>query len=249
MDGLPQSATGQASLITGKAVPQMIGKHWGPKPNRETQSVLDEGTLFSTLIERGYTAALLNAYPQGYFDGINSGKRMYSAIPHGVTGAGLKLKTRQDLNDGLALSADFTGKAWRDHLGYSDYPVMEENAAGHKLAELTASYDLAFFEYWLSDMVGHRQEEENALALMESFDGVLGGLLEAWDDQAGLILITSDHGNMEDMGTRRHTAAQVPGLVIGAPELRTKFFEDLNSLADVTPAILQFYPPKITVQL
>ena len=59
--GLPQSATGQASLITGKNVPQRVGKHWGPKPNRETAAVLDEGTLFSTLVERGYKAALLNA--------------------------------------------------------------------------------------------------------------------------------------------------------------------------------------------
>jgi len=244
VEGLPQSATGQASLITGKNVPEQIGRHWGPKPNKDTGAVLDEGTIFSTLIERGYRATLLNAYPQGYFDGINSGHRMYSAIPHGVTGAGIRLKTREDLNNGRALAADFTGKAWRDHLGFKDYPVMEEREAGHKLAELATSYDFAFFEYWLSDLVGHRQEEENAITLLESFDGVFGGLLEAWDDEQGLILITSDHGNMEDLSTRRHTANQVPGLVIGSPELREAFCAGLHSLADVTPAILQFYPEK-----
>jgi hypothetical protein len=242
IDGLPQSATGQTSLITGKNAPERIGKHWGPKPNKETAAVLDEGTLFSTLRERGYNAALLNAYPQGYFDGINSGRRMYSAIPHGVTGAGITLKTRGDLNAGQALSADFTGKAWRDHLGHTDYPVMEELEAGHKLTELATTYDLAFFEYWLSDMVGHRQEEENAITLLESFDGVFGGLLETWDDDEGLILITSDHGNMEDLSTRRHTPNLVPGLVIGSAKLRERFAARLHTLADVTPAILQFYP-------
>jgi bisphosphoglycerate-independent phosphoglycerate mutase (AlkP superfamily) len=66
--------------------------------------------------------------------------------------------------------------------------------------------------------------------------------LEAWDDDAGLILITSDHGNMEDMRTRRHTDNPVPGLVIGAKALRDRFCRDLHSLTDIYPAILQFYP-------
>ena len=28
--------------------------------------------------------------------------------------------------------------------------------------------------------------------------GALGGLFEAWDDERGLLIITSDHGNIED---------------------------------------------------
>jgi 2,3-bisphosphoglycerate-independent phosphoglycerate mutase len=32
--GLPQSATGQASLLTGINVPAKIGYHYGPKPNQ-----------------------------------------------------------------------------------------------------------------------------------------------------------------------------------------------------------------------
>jgi 2,3-bisphosphoglycerate-independent phosphoglycerate mutase len=49
--------------------------------------------------------------------------------------------------------------------------------------------------------------------------------------------VTSDHGNMEDLSTRRHTDAQVPGLLIGSRAARQRFAEDLRSLADVAPAI------------
>lgn len=241
VEGLPQSATGQAALLTGKNVSKIIGRHYGPKPNPPIREVLEEGSVFSILQEKGFSASLLNAYPQPYFDGINSGRRLYSAIPQAVTNAGIQLMTKDDLDNGRALAVDFTGAGWREHLGYDDSPVFSEHDAGVKLAQLTMNYDFAFFEYWPSDYAGHKQDQKSAVSQLESFDVVLGGLLEAWNDEEGLIFLTSDHGNMEDLSTRRHTANDVPGLVIGSEELREKFVEGLNTLADVAPAILQFY--------
>lgn len=240
--GLPQSASGQAALLTGKNIPQIVGHHYGPKPNQEIRQLLQQGSLFSELAQRGYQAALLNAYPERYFLGINSGKRLYSAIPQAVVDAGIALKTTQDLYQGDALSADFTGLAWRTRLKYEDAPLIAEFQAGQRMAQLAFSYDFAFFEYWPSDYAGHRQDEQAAISLLEAFDQVLAGLLQHWDDRHGLILITSDHGNIEDLSTRRHTDNPVPALVIGALELREKFCRELHSLVDVTPAILQFYP-------
>lgn len=242
VERLPQSATGQATLLTGKNVSEIIGKHYGPKPNPDVIDVMRAGSLFSKLKQRGYKTALLNSYPQGYFDSIKSGRRMYSAIPLAVTNAGVKLKTSTDLHNGEAISADFTGEGWRKFFNDEQYPLMTPLEAGKYLGKLTVKYDLAFFEYWPSDYAGHKQDEESALKLLESFDGVLEGLLEVWEDDTGLILITSDHGNIEDLSTRRHTANLVPALVIGGKEMRRKFLSGLKSLADVTPAILQFYP-------
>jgi phosphopentomutase len=71
---------------------------------------------------------------------------------------------------------------------------------------------------------------------METFDQVLAGLTEAWDED-GLILVTSDHGNMEDLSTRRHTDANVPALVIGNKTARDEFTRDLKDLTDIAPAI------------
>jgi hypothetical protein len=239
VDGLPQSATGQATLLTGINVSAEIGYHYGPKPNQEVAAYIRNGNLFSTLSKDGYKSALLNAYPPGYFTGIQSGRRLFSAIPLAVTSAGIPLKTLEDLQEGHALSADFTAQGWRERLQLPETPVLTPKQAGERLANLMNDYDLAIFEYWLSDYAGHHQDMQAAQSLLETFDQVLGGLLEAWDDKRGLILITSDHGNMEDLGTRRHTANPVPALLIGDPIFRQNFAADLTDIIGVTPAILK----------
>lgn len=239
VDGLPQSATGQATLLTGINVSAEIGYHYGPKPNQEVAAYIRNGNLFSTLSKDGYKSALLNAYPPGYFTGIQSGRRLFSAIPLAVTSARIPLKTLEDLQEGHALSADFTAQGWRERLQLPETPVLTPKQAGERLANLMNDYDLAIFEYWLSDYAGHHQDMQAAQSLLETFDQVLGGLLEAWDDKQGLILITSDHGNMEDLGTRRHTANPVPALLIGDPIFRQDFAADLTDIIGVTPAILK----------
>lgn len=65
-------------------------------------------------------------------------------------------------------------------------------------------------------------------------------MLEVWDDEHGLLLLTSDHGNLEDLSTRRHTANPVPGLLIGGLPLRREFARDLHDLTGITPAIYDF---------
>jgi 2,3-bisphosphoglycerate-independent phosphoglycerate mutase len=235
VSGLPQSATGQAMLMTGKNIPAELGYHYGPKPNPAVAAYLKDGTLFSDFIESGKKAVLLNAYPPRYFDGVNSGKRLYSSIPLSVTSAGIPLFRHEDLFEGRAMSADFTGEGWRTMLGYIDAPVMEPFQAGRMLGGLAKEYDFSLFEYWASDYAGHGQEMDTAVRLMETFDGVLGGLIEIWED--GLILITSDHGNMEDLSTRKHTAADVPALVIGDKDARNEFTSELKKLTDIAPAI------------
>lgn len=242
--GLPQSATGQATLLTGYNVPQLNGGHWGPKPNAFITSLLQRENLFRTLVAQGRSAALLNAYPQRYFDAIQSGRRNYSAIPLAVTSAGLPLFNTADLRAGRALSADFTGEGWPEPepppllsapVAGAGLPYTPQ-AAGQKLAEVARGYDFAFFEFWLSDYLGHRGSLEEARGLLERLDAVLGGLLAAWDD-ADLIVITADHGNLEDLSHRHHTANPVPTLVVG--DARREFAEGLTDLTHVAPAVLR----------
>jgi hypothetical protein len=235
--GFPQSATGQAVLLTGINIPNELGYHYGPKPNPEVAAYLNGHTLFSRVTQAGKRAALLNAYPPRYFDGIDSGKRNYSSIPLAVTNAGLPLFTQDDLFSGRALSADFTGQGWRDMLGIPESPVWGPEEAGTRLAALASEYDFSLFEYWASDYAGHKQDMDWAVSQLETFDGVLHGLTEAWNDKEGLILLTSDHGNMEDLSTRRHTAAPVPCLLIGSKTLRSEFTHGLTDLAGIAPAI------------
>ena len=245
VDGLPQSATGQAMLVTGKNISAELGYHYGPKPNPAVAAYLKDDTLFARFTKAGKKAALLNAYPPRYFDGIDSGKRLYSSIPLAGTNAGLSLFTHDDLFAGRALSADFTGEGWRTMLGFPDSPVMNAHDAGRKLAALANEYDFALFEYWASDYAGHKQQMETAVGLMEIFDGVLGGVTERMKDEGGtlrvkdelLVVVTSDHGNMEDLSTRKHTSANVPALVIGEKLARDEFTRAMTNLTHIAPAI------------
>ncbi len=238
--GLPQSASGQATLLTGKNIPALIGEHYGPKPNPPIAELLQGETLFKVFLEKGYRTGLLGAYPPGYFQVIESGRRIFSAIPMAAVNAGVRLMTKEDLYAGRALSAEFTGVGWREHLGFSDAPILSALSAGRLLGTLAQEYEFSFFEFWLSDYVGHKQDMEQALEILQNCDNVLGGLLEVWEDEEGVILLTSDHGNLEDLSTRKHTPNLVPGLVIGSPALRARF-GDIADLTDIAPAVLRLF--------
>ncbi len=239
VDGTPQSASGQASLLTGVNVPARIGGHYGPKPNPPIQQILREDNLFNQVVSRGGTAALLNAYPPRYFEAIDSGRRLYSAIPFAFNAAGLPLMTAEDLQAGRALSVDFTGQGWADQPGFPPAPVYGHEQAGQVLAGLAGQYDLSWFDFWPSDYAGHKQDHERARQILESFDAVLGGLVQAWHGTRRLIVLTSDHGNLEDLSQRMHTRNPVPALLIGPADLRARFAEDLHDLADLQPAVLE----------
>ncbi len=236
--GLPQSATGQAVLLTGLNVPASLGYHYGPKPNADVAHFLQDGGLFGRLAQAGKRVALLNAYPPGYFSAIESGRRMYSAIPLAISQARLPFLTDVDLYAGRAMSADFTGQGWREHLNLPNAPMLAPEQAGRRLAHLAARFDFSFFEYWLSDYAGHKQDASAAVALLEEFDSVLGGLCADWDMSRDLLILTSDHGNLEDLSTRRHTANPVPLLLVGSPAAR-RVFAGLNNITGVAPKIAQ----------
>jgi len=239
MPGKPQSATGQATLLTGLNVPRMIGQHFGPKPNEAIADIIRRGNLFQQVTAAGGAAALLTPYPQRYFDAIQSGHRLYSAVPLAATSAGIPLMTVDDLRAGRAVSPDFTGQAWRDFLGYDDIPLLSLAAAGECIASLASDYAFSFFEHWPSDNSGHRGTLNEAVQHLEVLDMVLGGLINAWDDQAGLLIITSDHGNIEEKSHSRHTMNPVPTILVGPKHVEwAAMVHDLSDIAGVVRTAL-----------
>ncbi len=237
VDGTPQSASGQAVLLTGRNIPQEIGGHYGPKPNPEIADIINANNLFMEVLAKGGKTGLLNAYPPGYFQGIESGRRLYSAIPLALTAAGLALNTSDDLQRGEAISVDFTNEIWSAQPGFPPAPIYSHHEAGIQLASLSRAYDLAWFDFWPSDYAGHRRDMDDAVALLESFDQVLGALIDAWHLDTDLIMLTSDHGNLEDLSQRTHTSNPVPCILIGPSQLRHKLAGQLSTLTDIAPAI------------
>lgn len=233
--GRPQSATGQATILTGRNVPQLVGEHYGPKPNAAVAAIIQQGSLFSEVSQAGGRAALLSPYPQGYFDAIDSGRRLLSSVPLAATSAGLSLMTAEDLRQGQAISPDFTNHAWREHLGYDDMPLLTLAEAGEHLARLASSYDFSFLEHWPSDQTGHRGTLAEAITHLEMIDAFLGGVLAAWDDDSGLLIITSDHGNLEAKDHRQHTLNPVPTILVGRDHAVSA--ATINDLTDIAAVV------------
>jgi len=234
--GRPQSGSSQAAILTGHNVPSMIGEHYGPKPNAAIRQLLDEDNFFIRLRQQGRRAALLDAYPPDLLARIARGKTLPSSIQQAAIAGGAGLLGLDDLRAGRALTPEWTGEEWQQHLKLLDAPLYSPQDAGHKLAALARGYDFAMHSHWMTDYVGHRGDMAAGVRLLERFDGVLAGLLEAWDDSEGLVIVTSDHGNMERIGQRNHTENLVPTLVIGQAR---QIFAGMRALTDLVPLMAQ----------
>jgi 2,3-bisphosphoglycerate-independent phosphoglycerate mutase len=129
---------------------------------------------------------------------------------------------------------------------YDLKPEMSAPEVTAKLCEAIASgtFDLIVVNYANSDMVGHTGELPAAVKAIEAIDACLGRLMTAVKQAGGVLLITADHGNAEQMfdettGQKhtQHTLNRVPALLFNAPaEVRS-----LNDgkLADVAPTMLR----------
>jgi len=245
VDGLPESATGQSALLTGVNVPRMIGTHFGPKPDPRIRAILKNNNLLSRLTEAGLCCRLLNAYPASYFDLIRSGRRLHSAIPLAFDLAGIPLATEEDLIRGNAISADFTGRGWHTRLQYTGTPVLTPHQAGKRMAELALQNDFTVFDHWPTDYAGHFGEMRGAVRLLEMLDRVLGGLVAAMTGTELTVVVTSDHGNIEDLSARGHTRNPVPALILGPPAVREAIAGRMEDLTGFAPAVLELFhiPP------
>lgn len=222
--GLPQSATGQTTLLTGLNGADVMNGHYGPWPGPTLKKTLDEGTVFSEVLAAGGRVALANAFPPGYFRALETGPQRVNVPVYAAQRAGVRLRTPADYAAGRATSADLDGS-------YSGTP-RSLRESGAQLAGLAHDYDLTFFDFWLSDTAGHRWPLERAAELVTKLDGFLAGVIPALGDVT--LLVTSDHGNLEDKTTRSHTRNPVPLLTLGP---QADLFAGAESLLGVAPAL------------
>lgn len=236
--GRPQSASGQAAILTGKNVPALIGEHYGPRPNEAIRNLLAEDNFFIETVRANRTAALIEAYPPRWHDAVNSGKRLRSSYQQAAHVAGLPLFDESHIYSGEALAVDWTGQGWRSELGYTDTPIYTPEDAGRLMVRISRRYHFAFFSHWLTDMIGHRGSMADGVSILQLIDGVMAGVLDEWQDDEGLVIVTSDHGNLEDLSHGKHTENDVPTVVIGAG--KTQFAQGVRTLADLVPQMRDF---------
>lgn len=241
--GLPQSGTGQTALFTGVNAPRLVGKHFGPYPYSTLRPVIEAHSIFTRLVHAGRAACFANAYPQKFFDYIERRKTRMTVTNYSCLTAGIPLRRAEHLHDGVAVSADISGAAWPG-LGHPDIQPITPAQAGERLGRLSATYDFVLFEYWKTDHEGHAQSMDGAVAAMEMIDTMIGGLLATVDPRSTLLVITSDHGNMEDLSTKTHTLNPVPLILAGDGHAVTAqrvlhFGGSAPDLTHILPALME----------
>ncbi len=232
VDGLPQSATGQTTLLTGVNAAAVMGRHYGPWPGPTLLRLIEErGTLFTEAARFG-GAVLANAYPPAYLaamSGAPGGRRQRPNAPtFAAMAAGLELRDLNDYRVGGAAAADLSGERFAE----MDPSLAPHGAAGTAAAllGLAAGAAFTFFDVWPTDALGHAKDFAGATRLLTLLDEVLARLV----GQDVTLVVTSDHGNLEDLDSAQHTYAEVPLLVTGP---RAEAFAGATSLLDVAPAI------------
>ena len=110
VDGLPQSGTGQTSIFCGINAPQFVGKHFGPYPYSTTIPIIKEKNIFLHYKNQNRKAFFANAYPQVFFDYINSGKSRLSVTSLSYLSARMKLNDETDVVKNITLKTEIKNK-------------------------------------------------------------------------------------------------------------------------------------------
>ena len=236
IDGLPQSGTGQATLFTGVNCSALVGRHFGPFPHSATHDILATENVFAKIkrLDALPAPAFLNAYPPRFFEFARKRNR-WTVTTRCCMEADVPVRGLEALRAGHALTADLTGDGWAplDH----DIPVIDEAEAGTRFVTLAHDHALTVFEYFLTDKAGHdRLDDRSAEDVLRSLNGFLEGILDRLDPAEELLLITSDHGNLEDGTRTTHTRHPVPLIAYGQG---AHHFSAADSLTDVTPCIVR----------
>ncbi len=106
----------------------------------------------------------------------------------------------------------------------------------------TKKYDCIILNYANPDMVGHTGNLDAAIKAVETIDTCVGRVLEAVNAQNGVLMITADHGNCEQMIDYKtgephtaHTTNPVPLMLVGMDNAKLKE----GKLADLAPTMLE----------
>lgn len=233
--GLPQSATGQTAILTGVNAAQLIGRHLHGYPSPRLKQVLAEHSIYKKLIARGHSVTFANAYTRRYFE---ARPRFVSCTTVAAETAGLRFRMLEDLVEGRAVSHEFTNRFLIDR-GFEVKSCAPEQA-GMNLARIAAGHSFTLYEHFITDRIGHERNRELSLTMIRAHIPLLTrfirATLEASDLSRQTIIITSDHGNIEDARRRTHTLNPVATLGFGAAG---EFIASrVRALTDIAPAIV-----------
>ena len=137
---------------------------------------------------------------------------------------------------------------------YDMKPEMSAYEVTDKVVDAINSkkYDSIILNYANPDMVGHTGNLEAAIKAIETIDKCVQRVVEAVNAQNGILLITADHGNSEQMIDYKtgepytaHTTNPVPLILVGKDNIKLKE----GKLADLAPTMLELMGMEIPKEM
>jgi len=231
VSGLPQSATGQTTLLTGINAARLMGRHVQGIPGPTLVDAIDRESLFLKLVRAGRRPTFANAFTRGH---LEARRPRWSATTRTVMAAGIPFRMlEEDERRDAALPHDYTGEWWLER----GMEVKRRTAgeAARVLAGLVDAHDLVLYEYFLTDLVGHRGDRDQKLLQARRVEALVDAVVAAVDLDRHRVVVISDHGNLEEAGHKRHTRNPVPLLAWGAGA--GDLVRRVSGLEALTPAL------------
>jgi hypothetical protein len=232
--GLPQSGTGQAVVLTGEDAIRMHGRHFGPWVPTRLRSLVREQSVLARAQSAGRSVAFANAYPEEVLAPEVERRRtphfLRAGPPLAALGAGVLTRHTGALERGNAVASEIVNDGWRERLHRNGVPHIDETRAAHNLAAIASAHDLTLFAHYATDYAGHLRDLAAATAAVARVDAFLSALIAAIPADM-LLVVASDHGNIEDC-TAGHTRNPALGLIVGPGHAqRAQGMKDLRDIA------------------
>lgn len=235
--GLPQSATGQGAILTGLNTARAMGRHIQAFPGPQLAHMITGNNIMGRLAKAGLPATSANMYTPNYFELVAKRKRRHSAITLAALSTGRQLRSVAEMRNKEAVYQDITNAslpAW----GVPDLPVLTPTQAAENLVNISRKYFFTIFEYFQTDRAGHKQDWQAAAAILALLDEFIDAVVRRLPADT-LFLLTSDHGNFEDMSVKTHTVNKVPLIALGRQaQAAVGAVTDLTGIALAIAAVL-----------
>jgi hypothetical protein len=230
--GLPQSATGQTALLSGVSASPILGHHLSGFPSPTLRKILLAESIFLKLERLNKVGTFANAFSPQYFERPD---RSISATTWSVKASKFPFRMiENDLLEGRAVSHDLTND-FLAQLGF-DVPIRTPQQSADILANIVETVDFCLFEFIMTDTVGHKQDMVRAEVQVRKLTALAETLLSKIDLNRHLVILTSDHGNFEDLSVSTHTHNLVATLLWGNGSREAA--HHISRIEEITPAIL-----------
>ena len=239
VEGLPQSATGQGAIFTGRNAPMLMGRHIPGFPGPSLARLLHEGNVMKDLAQEGYQVTSANMYVPHYFELVAKGKRKNSVTTLVILSSNTTLRSKDEMLAEKAVYQDITNEML-PMVGVDDIPVVSPALAAKRLLAMAASHDFTLFEYFQTDRCGHKRNWEWAKKIIYELDEFLMAIYKGRSNDL-TVVVSSDHGNFEDFSTKTHTRNLVPVILMGT-NIETIAIKDITQ---ITPAIISLITERV----